>query len=98
MDEERIQEIQAFLGMDGRHLGNALNIVMETQKVGLAFLVKQFSLKYGFRIGYNKALRLIESLEMIGAISPPNPQNGRQEVLWKFPEPGPEADKWRDNP
>jgi hypothetical protein len=83
MDEDRSKEIAAYLGFDGRHLGNALQIVMDTQKAGISHLVRYFSAEYGLKISYSKASCLLNNLQLMGAISPPDPVTGRHRVQWQ---------------
>ena len=87
MDKKQVDAIRSRFGWDGKDLGKALEIVMETQKVGISFMKRQFKLRYGMDISYNKANSLIQRLQFIGAVSPAEPHPGyRPVVQWKMPD------------
>ena len=93
VDEKQENEIRAYLGINNLdHLGEALRVVMDTQRASGAHLVNELSKRHGVKVGYNKAFKLIEALELIGAISPPEP-NGTRAVLWQNAEKGSGTDE-----
>lgn len=54
---------------------NACDLVIREQRVSASFLQRCL------RIGYNRASRLIANMELMGIVSPPDPQGGRSVLL-----------------
>lgn len=86
MSEKTVKEIAAYLGFDGRHLGYALRVVLDTQNAGLSHMHKQFFLKFGLRVSYAKASYLLDNLQRMGVVSAPDPVTNKRTVLWQWPK------------
>ena len=69
-----IQEISSDSSEDDDLYNQAVEFVIESRRASIS------SIQRKFRIGYNRAARLIETMEENGIVSPMN-SNGSREVL-----------------
>jgi len=59
---------------DEELIGKAIDLIKSTNKASTSFLQRNF------QIGYNKAARIMESLEQRGVVTPPN-HAGKRDIL-----------------
>ena len=69
-----MQELNSDSDNDDDLYNEAVEFVIETRRASIS------SIQRKFRIGYNRAARLIETMEENGIVSPMN-SNGSREVL-----------------
>ena len=69
-----MQELSDDSEIDDDLYNEAVELVIETRRASIS------SVQRKFRIGYNRAARLIEAMEENGIVSPMN-SNGSREVL-----------------